>query len=180
MCHKFSPEAWKKIHILLLTHCKISMILLHIIITRVRSSSDIGSRPQFLFQITVSNDNNERKIEEIGQCVKAFRLLRVRNKWEIEWQQSCQTFNLSASFPAVMMMWCAIISKYNFRLYISIPQNYLLFLIHTKAKKKREKCNKYFLKFVLHSSSSFRLRLLSLKKHIYKILILTFRATLPV
>ena len=57
------------------------MILLHIIITRVRSSSDIGSRPQFLFQITtVSNDNNDREIEEIEKCVKAFRLLRVRNK----------------------------------------------------------------------------------------------------
>ena len=128
---------------------------------RVRSSSDIGSRPQFLFQITVSNDNNERKIEEIGQCVKAFRLLRVRNKWEIEWQQSCQTFNLSASFPAVMM-WYAIISKYNFHLYISIPQNYLLFLIHSEAKIRGRNATNFF-----EILSSF-FKLLSLEAALFK------------
>lgn len=131
----------------------------------------IVSRPQFLFQITtVSNDNNEREIEEIEKCVKAFRLLRVRNKWEIEWQQSCQTFNLSASFPAVMM-WCAIISKYNFRLCISIPQNYLLFLIHSKAKIWRRNAKSIFFKFFFHS-----LRLLSLKNILIKYWFLTLES----
>ena len=100
--------------------------------------------------------------------------MRVRNKWEIEWQQSCQTFNLSASFPAVMM-WCAIISKYNFRLCISIPQNYLLFLIHSKAKIWGRNAKNIFFKFFFHS-----LRLLSFKKYTHKILIFNLRVKQPV